>query len=104
MRYRNVILMAVLCAFMGGQALWAQANATLQGKITEPGGAPLPGAVVSVSGGGVSRTATADKTGSFQISDLPPGSYRLSTSLDAFAPEARDIEVRAGQTLTQNIR
>ncbi|HEX9130578.1 MAG TPA: TonB-dependent receptor [Gemmatimonadaceae bacterium] len=105
MRYRKVILVAaVLSALVGGPALWAQANATLQGKITDAGGAPLPGAVVSVTGERVSRTATADRTGFFKIPDLAPGNYRLSASLDAFAPEARDIELHAGQSLTQNLR
>jgi iron complex outermembrane recepter protein len=105
MRYRKMILVAaVLSALVGGPALWAQANATLQGKITDTSGGPLPGAVVSVTGAGGSRTATADKTGFFQVPDLAPGNYRLSASLDTFAPEARDIALHAGQTLTQNIR
>ena len=105
MRYRKIILVAaVISALVGGPALWAQANATLRGKITDTSGAPLPGTVVSVTGDRGSRTATADKTGSFQIPDLAPGNYRLSASLDAFAPEARDITLHAGQTLTQNLR
>ena len=104
MRYRKVILVAVLSSLVGGPALWAQANATLQGKITDTSGAPLPGAVVSVTGDRGSRTATADRTGSFQIPDLPPGNYRLHASLDAFAPETRAIELRAGQTAARSER
>jgi outer membrane receptor protein involved in Fe transport len=106
MRYRKGILVAaMLSALMGGPALWAQANGTLQGRITDPSGGPLPGAVVSVTGEGGSRTASADRTGSFRIPDLPPGNYRLSASLDAFASsEPRSIEIRAGQTLTENFR
>ncbi|MGZ8849780.1 MAG: TonB-dependent receptor [Thermoanaerobaculia bacterium] len=106
MRYRKVILvMAVLSALMGGPALWAQANGTLQGKVTDPGGGPLPGALVSVTGESVSRTVSADKTGFFQITDLAPGHYRLTASLDTFAPgEVKDLELHAGQTLTQNLR
>jgi iron complex outermembrane receptor protein len=105
MRYRKTILVAaVLSALVGGPALWAQANATLQGKITDSSGAPLPGTVVSVTGERGSGTATADRAGFFQIRDLAPGNYRVTASLDTFAPEARDIELHAGQTLTQNLR
>ncbi len=106
MRYRKVILVAaMLFVLVGGPALWAQANATLQGRVTDPSGAPLPGALVSVDGPGGSRTVSADKTGSFQIRDLAPGHYRVSASLDRFAPgEAKDLELHAGQTLTQNLR
>src|SRR5579872_1574769 len=105
MRVRKMILVAaMLSALVAGPALWAQANATLRGKITDTSGAPLPGTLVSVRGGGGSRSATADKAGFFQISDLAPGNYRLSASLDAFAPEVRDIELHPGQTLTQNLR
>jgi len=105
MRFPKAILAAVvLCALVGGPALWAQANATLQGKVTDPSGALLAGAQVSVSGA-VSRTVSADKSGSFQISDLPPGRYRVTAKLDPYGPsEARDVEVRAGQTLTQNLK
>ena len=104
MRYRKVILVvAVLSALVGVPALWAQATATLQGKITDPSGGPLPGAGASVTGEKVSRTVYADKTGFFLIPDLAPGNYRLTASLDAFAPgEVKDIELHAGQTLTLN--
>src|SRR5450759_43252 len=106
MRFPKAILLAaVLSAFVGGPALWAQAIATLQGRVTDPSGGPLPGALVSVSGERVSRTISADKTGFFQITDLAPGHYRLTASLDAFAPgEVKDLELHAGQTLTQNLR
>lgn len=106
MRYRKVILVAaVISALMGVPALWAQANGTLQGKVTDPSGAPLAGAQVSVTGAGGSRTVSADKAGFFQIPDLPPGHYRLTASLDSFAPgEVKDVELRAGQTLTRNLR
>ena len=103
MRFPKAILVAaVLSALVGGPALWAQANATLQGRVTDPSGGPLPGALVSVNG---ERTVSADKTGFFQITDLAPGHYRLTASLDAFAPgEVKDLELHAGQTLTQNLR
>ena len=106
MRFPKAILVAVvLSALVGGPALRAQANATLQGRVTDPSGGPLPGAQVSVSGENVSRTVSADRAGFFQISGLPPGRYRLSASLDAFAPaEVRDLRLNAGQTLTQNLR
>ena len=104
MRFPKTILVTAMLFLVSGPALWAQANATLQGRVTDPSGGPLPGALVSVTGERVSRTATADKKGFFQIPDLAPGNYRLSASLDTFAPEARGIEVRAGQTLTQNLR
>lgn len=106
MRFPKAILVAAaLCALVGGPALWAQSNGSLQGRVTDPGGGPLPGAQVTVNGEGVSKTVSADKTGSFRISDLAPGHYRLSASLDTFTSgEAKDVELHAGQTLTQNIR
>jgi iron complex outermembrane recepter protein len=106
MRYRKMILVAaVFSALMGGPALWAQANATLKGKVTDASGTPLPGAVVSVTGDKGPITVSADKTGFFQMTDLAPGHYRLSASLDAFAPgDVKDVDLHAGQTLTQNLR
>ena len=106
MQYRKAILVAaVLSALIGGPALWAQTNGTIQGRVTDHGGGPLPGAQVSVHGESVPTTAVADQTGSFQIPNLTPGRYRVTASLDSFAPqEVKDLEVQAGQTVTLNLR
>jgi iron complex outermembrane receptor protein len=106
MRYCKVILMAVtFAAFVGGPALFAQASATLQGRITDPSGAPLSGARVEVAGDGGLRRVSADKAGFFKITDLPPGHYRITASLDTYSPsDAKDFDVQAGQTVTQNLR
>src|SRR5436190_19548531 len=85
---KAMLLVVVLFALVSGPALWAQANGTVQGKITDPSGAPLPGAQVTVTGPGGSRTVSADKTGFFQISDLPPGRYRVRAALDTLATSA----------------
>lgn len=102
---RTILVAAVFCSLVCGPALWAQANATLQGRVTDPSGGPLPGAQVSVNGEGGSRTVSADKNGFFQIQDLAPGHYRLSATADALAPgQPTDVELHAGQKLTQNLR
>jgi len=105
MRFPKAILVAaMLFAFVDGPALWAQATATIQGRVTDPGGGPLPGTLVSLDGERGSKTFYADETGFFQIPDLAPGHYRLTASLDAFAEEVKDLELQAGQTLTLNLR
>ena len=54
-------------------------TATLRGHITDPTGALIPGATVTVSSaaGKQAATVTSDATGHFVMSDLAPGSYSL---------------------------
>src|SRR5947209_376936 len=55
------------------------AGGTISGRIT---GVDASGATVTVTNNaGVARTATADSTGGFTVSNLPPGSYRVGVRL-----------------------
>jgi hypothetical protein len=76
-------------------------SGTLRGHITDPTGALIPGAQVTVSnssGAVVSRT-TADSSGSYSISGLAPGGYVLSAAFSGFAPfNSPLIALAAGQS------
>lgn len=72
-----LFLLALSCAL----PLSAQ-TAILRGQVTDESGAVIPGAKVTVTGTGSSKTATADSTGSYTVS-LAPGAY----TVQAAAPE-----------------
>jgi hypothetical protein len=70
-----------LALLSGGHGALAQATASIQGKVTDPSGASILGAVVTVVGGdGNSRITVTDSEGAFQISSLPPGDYSVKIS------------------------
>src|SRR3954468_15190097 len=62
-------------------AMFAQSNGSLRGKVTDPTGAVIPGAVVTAkSSVGQSGSATSGGDGSYAINGLAPGQYSVSVS------------------------
>ena len=63
--------------------IWAQATAQIAGTVKDQTGAVLPGVEVTVTqtGTGIARTAVTNETGSYVLSNLPIGPYRLEASL-----------------------
>ncbi len=86
----------VLC-LTGALALWgetpdaapaAPATASIHGHITDPTGAFIPGASITVatSVGVTVRTATADSAGSYTVNSLQPGGYIVASHGGWFLP------------------
>ena len=74
---------------------------TLTGSVTDGAGAKLPNATISIKNvdTGFSRTATSDNTGSYQVTDLPPGSYDVVISAPSFGENTtRAVPIGANQT------
>ena len=78
------------------------ATATLRGQVSDPTGALIPGATITIttSAGVTKGTTTADASGSYQVSGLAPGSYIVLASVEGFADFAsQPIQLAAGQVM-----
>ena len=75
---------------------------SISGLLTDPAGAVLRGAQVSIPAQGL-NTAT-DQQGLFFFSGLPAGSYALSVSYIGFEKVTKTVAVTAGQTTTVNLQ
>jgi hypothetical protein len=66
--------------------LWAQSTAQVSGTVKDQTGAVLPGVEVTATqtGTGLMRSAVTDETGSYVLSNLPVGPYRLEATLPGF--------------------
>lgn len=66
----------------------------------------LPGAsiVAKESDTGLTYEATADSSGAFSLKGLRPARYEITVSMDKYKPEARSIELPAGQTISLAFR
>src|SRR5215470_16702235 len=66
--------------------LWAQATAQISGTAKDRTGAVLPGVEITASQTetAATRTAVTNETGSYVLSNLPIGPYRLEASLPGF--------------------
>ncbi len=74
---------------------------TLHGHITDPTGALIPGATISVSNAAHAdvRTAASDAGGNYSVAGLPPGSYIIQVSAQGFAPfSSKALELSVGQS------
>src|SRR5258708_5990358 len=89
----------VSCAAVAfGQAETGQ----LKGKVTDPNGAVVPGATVTVKSVNTAaeRTATADSDGQYTITNLQPGLYDVTFKGGSFAAVTQRVEVTTGARVT----
>lgn len=95
----------------------AQFRASLRGTVTDPSGAVIPGATVTLTDTATNNTltATTDSGGVYTFNGLPPDHFRLTVSHDGFQtkvlaqvliipeqPNALNVQLEVGQ-VAQNV-
>ena len=67
----------------------------IQGVVTDPSGAAIPGATVKVYNpvSGFERTVSTDATGGFGFTNVPYNPYHLTVSAPGFAPHVEDVNL-----------
>ena len=85
---RALMLSAVLLAGLIPATAIAQTAAAVGGVVRDSSGGAIPGATVRVinEATGVAQEAVTDAEGSYQVTDLAPGQYRVEAALDGFEP------------------
>jgi len=96
-------LSALMLVVTAGRQAYGQAgSATLSGTITDPTGAIIPGAKVTLieEASKVQRTAVADKNGNINFIAIPPATYDLQIAAAGFRPVRKNgIAVHIGDQL-----
>jgi len=95
MRGIYVLCLLGLCGLaQAGQP--AGSGGTLQGRVIDPSGAPVPQATVTLVNplSNFRRSATTDNDGAFRLLNLPPNPYHLEVRMPNFAPFDQDVEIR----------
>ena len=93
-----------LCILMFAGQMFAQNQVTgaISGKVTDPQGALIPNASVTVTNTGTnsSTTVTTSDEGTFRVTSLQPGTYRVSTAaISGFSgAKAENVVVQVGST------
>src|SRR6185437_11094610 len=87
-RLARISMFLVLCVFGMALASMAQTSSTgaLTGKISDPSGAVVPGATITLTSlaTGQSRTAMTGNDGSYNFGLLPPANYSLRIEAAGF--------------------
>ncbi len=115
MLYRKlpVIILLTVTVFMA--AAQAQFRASLRGTVSDPQGAAIPGATVTLVNTDTNSTmvSTSDGNGIYNFNALPPAPYRLSAEREGFTkkvlehvqiipeqPNSLDLQLEVGQVAT----
>jgi hypothetical protein len=81
-----------------------ETTSAIVGQVTDPSGAVVPGAVVTVTSRetGLSRSVTTDDAGRFSFPQLKPGAYAVKVEARGFEPQRAD-NVLSGLGETQSV-
>lgn len=93
--------------FSLGLPLVAQYRASVQGTVTGPQGAAIPGATVTLTNKETNstQTVTTSAAGVYSITGLAPGSYRLTVEATGFKKQVlSNVLVTSEQAQSQNVQ
>lgn len=97
-----------MCLFFFTMSILGQAGgatAEIKGRVTDPNGAVVKGATVTITDAerGFSRTSTTDEQGEYRFLSLTPGIYQIKVEASGFSAQQRNaVQVTVGQTSTQD--
>ncbi len=84
--FRAVVVFAFVVLMAGACFGQAVNTAQIQGRVTDPSGAPVPGAQIKATqtATGMVRTTSSATDGSYSLPSLPVGAYQLEVKASAF--------------------
>ncbi len=97
----GVLLISTWAVGQGG------GNAAITGTVTDPSGAVIAGAKVTVTqqSTGVKRTAAANGSGQFNVPSLPPSTYLVSVEAKSFKTYVQqDLNLLADQIVSLQVQ
>src|SRR5215467_946513 len=104
----RLVFCALLFTVNSLSPLFAQSsNASIDGVITDPAGAVVPGAKVVLTSKDTHQTSAfvSDGNGLYVFRNVPPGNYQLSVSAQNFGQYVQDgLLVRVGYPIRQNVQ
>ena len=85
MTFRRTLVASALMIVLGVANGVAQVqNGVISGTVKDSQGGALPGATVTLEGDGPSRVFVTEADGQYRFLAVPPGTYKLSASLQGF--------------------
>jgi Carboxypeptidase regulatory-like domain len=96
-----IAVAVIVLGLLAGPAMAQEKNSgSLRGQVTDPSGAVVAGAAVSVTApGGQIQKAVSDKQGNYMVHGLPGGQVTVSVSAAGFSVyELPNVIISAGQT------
>src|ERR1700751_4266943 len=109
MRYRSCTILLVVTLLFGlATSAFAQSltSGDIAGTVTDPSGAVVPNASVTVKSNesGSTQTRNTNAQGAYRFSLLSPGTYTISVSAPGFQAAQKQATITAGQAVTANLQ
>ncbi len=106
---RRVMLFSVLLLVLvvSASSAWAQFTSGIEGTVTDPTGAVLSGATVTIKSEdtGSSQTFQTGDSGSFRFTTLPSSTFTVTASAQGFKTTVQEhVRLNVAETKTLNIR
>ncbi len=108
-RHFKTLFIVLACLTIVGSS-FAQVNTTtgtISGVVTDNNGGALPGVTISISNTetGLSRTGVTEADGTYNVSLLPPGQYRVEAELAGLGKAAQpNVTVRLGEATSVKLK
>src|SRR5438093_2676767 len=85
-RILAIVLIVIVGCIVAADKLWAQATAQISGTVRDQSGAVLPGVEITATqtDTGISRSSVTNETGTYILSNVVVGPYRLEAGLPGF--------------------
>jgi len=107
-RVMGVVAALSMMALAVPSTMWAQTIVTgaVAGTITDPSGAAVAGATVTLTSTETNevRTQTTGPSGSYQFPLLKPGEYNVAVAQEGFERSTQSVQVLLGQTTRTDIK
>jgi outer membrane receptor protein involved in Fe transport len=99
-------VISVLVVLAGMHLLAQTETGQITGTVTDPTGAAIPNAKVTVisSGTGATRIVNSSGDGSYNVTNLLPGEYTISVEVAGFTRNDRRVNVAVGSRAGQDFR
>src|SRR5215472_407960 len=90
--FGSVLLLGVIVVSSGGVIYGQAVNGTLLGTITDPAGAVVPGANVTITevNTNLSRSTVTNESGNYIFGNLERGVYRIEVQVTGFKKAIRE--------------
>src|SRR5262245_47740472 len=103
--FRSLLVPALILAIAAGAAAQGNPTGTISGRVVDPGGLAVPGAVVTVASPVLqgTRTATTSANGDYMLPFLPAGEYTVTFELQGFQTLKRTVTLTMAETLPLDV-
>ena len=105
-RQRNfIVAIAAVATLAGAIPGAAQTTATVAGRVLDPLGAVLPGAEIRLTNSitGFDTATVSGDDGTFNLTNVPLQTYRLSVVVQGFEPDTREVDLHTNVPLSLEI-